>query len=67
MRGIARPEAVRGEAQCLPGDLGMVATYLVALCAMAFSALSALTLISTLGKLDPPEASTAERRQEIAA
>jgi hypothetical protein len=67
LRGIARAEAVRGEAQCLPGYLGMVATYLVALCAMAFSALSALTLISFLSKLDPPEASTAERREQIAA
>jgi len=67
LRGIARTEALRGEAQRLPGYLGMIATYLVALCAMAFSALSALTLISTLGKLDPPEASTAERHEQIAA
>jgi hypothetical protein len=39
-----------------PKGVPMLATYLVAFGAMLFSAISALTLIYTIGHLDPPEA-----------
>jgi hypothetical protein len=43
----------------------LATTYLVAFCAMAFSGLSALALIYTVGHLDSPDA-TGNRREGAA-
>ena len=39
----------------------MLGTYLMALSAMSFAALSALTLISWVNRFDPPEAARTEK------
>jgi hypothetical protein len=61
-----RPKTARHESGLQPvrKDFTMPAlasTYLVALCAMTFSGLSALTLIYVVNHLDPPDAHDARR------
>jgi len=45
----------------------MLATYLTAFFAMLLSAVSALTLIRTVRRFDPPEMPETEHREEKAA